>query len=78
MIKDGLIQEIDIKSNAYKAGLRNEQKATHWSCEKVNKDSDEIITITTTVGIFKFRPEHYNKIEIYQLKEDLSQLEEKI
>jgi hypothetical protein len=78
LTKDGLIQEIDIKSNAYKAGLRNGQKVTHWSSQKEIGNPDQIITITTTVGTFKFRPEHWApKIEIYQLKEDISLREEK-
>lgn len=77
LIKDQSIQEIDIKSNAYKAGLRSGQKVIGWDCPKGKGDPDQIVKIKTTVGTFKFKPEHYSKIEIYQLKTDLSAQEEK-
>ncbi len=76
LLKDKLIQGIDIKSNAYKAGLRNGQKITAWDCPKGKGEPDQIITIKTTAKTFKFKPEHYNKIEIYQLKTDLLPQEE--
>jgi predicted metalloprotease with PDZ domain len=76
LLKDKLIQGIDIKSNAYKAGLRNGQKITGWDCPKGKGDPDQIITIKTTAGTFKFKPEHYTKIDIYQLKTDLLPQEE--
>ncbi|WP_371220481.1 M61 family peptidase [Orientia tsutsugamushi] len=77
LIKDQSIQEIDIKSNAYKAGLRYGQKVTGWDCPKGKGDPEQIITIETMAGTFKFKPEHYNKIEIYQLRTDLLGQEEK-
>jgi predicted metalloprotease with PDZ domain len=77
LIKDQSIQEIDIKSNAYKAGLRNGQKVIAWDCPKGKGDPDQIITIKTSDGTFKFKPEHSSKIEIYQLKTDLLAQEEK-
>lgn len=76
-IKDNLIQEIDIKSNAYKAGLQNRQKIIGYDCPKGKGDPDQIITIKTINRTFRFKPEHYNKIEIYQLKTDLSQQQTK-
>lgn len=77
LIKDKSIQEVDVKSNAYKAGLRDGQKVTGWDCPKGNGDPEQIITIETTAGTFKFKPEHYSKIEIYQLRTDLLGQEEK-
>jgi predicted metalloprotease with PDZ domain len=78
LIKDNLIQEIDIKSDAYKAGLRNGQKVIGYDCPKGKGDPDQIITIKTAAKTFKFKPEHYNKkIEIYQIKTHLSNQEAK-
>ncbi|PPE03327.1 hypothetical protein [Holospora curviuscula] len=77
LIKDKSIQEVDVKSNAYKAGLRDGQKVTGRDCPKGKGDPKQIITIETTAGTFKFKPEHYSKIEIYQLRTDLLGQEEK-
>lgn len=59
LIKDQSIQEIDIKSNAYKVGLRNGQKVIGWNFPKGKGDPDQIITIKTSGGTFEFKPEHY-------------------
>ena len=75
LLKDKLIQGIDIKSNAYKAGLRDGQEVIGWDLP--NSHSNQIVTVITTTDTFKFKPEHYNKIEIYQLKTDLLPQEEK-
>lgn len=71
-LEDKLIKEIDIKSNAYKAGLRNGQQVVSFEVPKGRGEPNQIITIKTTDGIFKFKPEHYDKIEIFQLKDTLS------
>lgn len=76
-IKDKSIQEVDVKSNAYKAGFRDGQKVTGWDFPKGKGEANQIVTIQTTAGTFKFRPEHYNKTEIYQVKTDLLGQEEK-
>ena len=67
-MKNGVIQEIDIKSNAYKAGLRDDQKIINFDIPKGGGNSDQIITFRTLEGTFYFKPEHYDKVEAYQLK----------
>jgi hypothetical protein len=76
-LKDQVIRKIDIKSNAYKIDLRNGQKIIGSDCPKGKGDSNQIMTIKTMAGIFKFKPEHYSKIAIYQLKTALLVEEEK-
>nr|WP_253308632.1 hypothetical protein [Rickettsia endosymbiont of Ceutorhynchus assimilis] len=73
---EGIIKDIDIKSNAYKAGLRNKVKVIGYDFPK-GSDTDQIVTVKTTKGEFNFRPESSNKKEIYQFKAKLSE-EDKI
>ena len=70
-VNDKIIKNIDVKSNAYKAGLRDGQKILEYDIPS-GQHPDLLITIKTTEGVFQFRPEHYDKKEIYQLKDDLS------
>lgn len=71
ILKNKIIHNINPNSNAYKAGLRNGDKVVEFSFPK-GSDPDQIATITTTDKVFKFRPESYNKKEIYQFKSNLS------
>jgi predicted metalloprotease with PDZ domain len=73
IVKKKIIQDIDIKSNAYRAGLRNEQKIISYDCLK---SSNQICIVKTSNKTFKFYPEGYNTIEIYQLKEKFLTVEE--
>lgn len=68
-LESKIIKNIDSKSNAYKAGLRDGQKILGYD---IFNDPKSLITIRTTEGVFKFKPEHYDKITVYQLKEKLS------
>ncbi len=71
-MKNRIIQAIDTKSNAYKAGLRNDQKIISFDIPKGVGNPDQIITFRTVEGTFYFKPEHWYKIEVYQLKLKMS------
>lgn len=49
--------------NAYKAGLRDGQKVLGYDISN-NGNPNQIITIKTANKTFKFRPEHYDKVEL--------------
>jgi predicted metalloprotease with PDZ domain len=66
-----IIKNINPKSNAYKSGLRNGDETLWWDFPK-GEDPDQIATIKTSKGVFKFRPEHSNKKDVYQFKTNLS------
>ncbi len=70
-LKNQIIHNINLNSNAYKAGLRNGDKVVEFSFPK-GSDPDQIATIKTINKTFKFRPESHNKKEIYQFKSNLS------
>jgi len=70
--KNKVIKNIDPKSNAYQAGLRNGQKIIKINAPKGKGDADQIVTIETNAGNFEFKPEHYEKIDIYQINTKLS------
>jgi predicted metalloprotease with PDZ domain len=74
VLRERIIKHIDKKSNAYKAGLRNGQKILGYDVPG-GQDPNQIITIHTSKGIFKFRPEHYDKTACYQIQETLSTAE---
>ena len=69
--KEKIIKNISTKSNAYKLGLRNGDKVIRISAPK-GRDPDQIITVITENRTFQFRPEHPNKKEVYQFKNNLS------
>lgn len=71
ILRNQIIRNINPSSNAYKAGLRNGDKVVEFSFPK-GSDPDQIATIKTINKTFKFRPESYNKKEIYQFKSNLS------
>jgi predicted metalloprotease with PDZ domain len=73
-VVDKIIKDMDEKSNAYKAGIRNNQDVLEYDF-LAGRDANQIVTIRTSEGVFKFRPENYNKVEIYQIKEHLSDTE---
>lgn len=73
--KNKIIQEIDIKSNAYNAGLRNNQKVIGWDFPKGRGNQNQIIAIKTIDKTFEFKPEHYNKVEVYKIKTKFSRNE---
>ena len=76
-LKDKQIKDIDVNSNAYKAGLRNGQKITGGILPCSCRHPDQIITVTTPKGTVHFKPEHdKNKVDIYQIKKNLSSEEE--
>lgn len=67
------ITDIDVNSNAFKAGLRNEQKVLNYDVPKGYGYPNQIISIQTNDGVHKFIPEHYsNKVMIFQIKENMS------
>ena len=66
-----IIKSIDKNSNAYKVGLRDGDQVIKYNFQK-GQDPDQIITIETTRGIFKYRPENRDKLDIYQFKSNLS------
>ncbi len=66
-----IIKNIDKNSNAYRSGLRNGDQVIKHSFPK-GQDPDQIVTIETTRGIFKYRPENRDKLDIYQFKSNLS------
>jgi predicted metalloprotease with PDZ domain len=62
LVNEYVIKNIDIKSNAYKAGLREGNKAIGWD---ITHNPDQIATIiTANNNVFKYRPEQ--KKDIYQ------------
>ena len=65
-----VIKNICVKSNAYKAGLRNGDKLISWSFKY---DLDQIATVVTAVRTFIFKPEHPDKKMVYQFKSNLLQ-----
>lgn len=69
--KEKRVKNIDKRSNAYKAGLRNGDKIIEWNFPK-GPDPDQIATIKTVDKIIEFRPESPEKKEVYQFKSDLS------
>lgn len=71
LINNNTIKNIDENSNAYKAGLRNGDIVKEYSFPK-GGDPDQIVTIQTMKGEFKFRPESPNKKDIYRFKPNLS------
>ncbi|XVN41839.1 MAG: M61 family peptidase [Rickettsia endosymbiont of Argas persicus] len=71
LIKNNTIKNIDENSNAYKAGLRNGDIVKEYNFPK-GSDPDQIVTILTIRGEFKFRPESPNKKDIYRFKPNLS------
>ena len=71
ILRNQIIRNINPSSNAYKSGLRNGDKVVEFSFPK-GSDPDQIATIKTINKTFKFRPESYNKKEIYQFKSNLS------
>ncbi|HJD55851.1 MAG TPA: M61 family peptidase [Rickettsia endosymbiont of Pyrocoelia pectoralis] len=73
---EGVIKDIDITSNAYKAGLRNGDKLIEVSLPKGFNYPDQIATVKVTKGEFNFRPESPNKKEIYRFKPNLSKEEQ--
>lgn len=77
MMQTHKVKDIDIRSNGYMAGLRNGQKVIEFSLPKGLQNSNQIVTIKTTDGIFKFKPEHYDKVDVYQIKENLNSKERK-
>ena len=71
-LKSKIIKNIDVRSSAYKAGLRNSQKIISYDIPNGIGDPNKIITIRTKDKTFQFKPEHYNKVEVYQVKQVLS------
>jgi len=71
LINNYTIKNIDKNSNAYKAGLRDGDIVIKYDFPKWG-DPDQIVTIKTTKGEFKFRPESLDKKDIYQFKPNLS------
>ena len=71
LLEENIIKNISTKSNAYKSGLRNGDKVIKWSLPKGHYP-DQIITIVTKNKTFRYRPEHPNKKEVYQFKNNLS------
>lgn len=70
LLEENIIKNISTKSNAYKSGLRNGDEVTKISAN--GRDPDQIITIVTKNKTFRYRPEHPNKKDIYQFKNNLS------
>ncbi|HJD64849.1 MAG TPA: hypothetical protein LFW10_01610 [Rickettsia endosymbiont of Diachasma alloeum] len=66
-----MIKNIDENSNAYKAGLRDGDIVMQYDFPKWSAP-DQIVTIQTTKGTFKFRPESPSTKDIYRFKPDLS------
>lgn len=66
-----VIENININSNAYKAGLRNGDKVIGWNFPK-GRNPDQVATITTAKKTFEFKPQNMDKKEIYQFKQSLS------
>ena len=71
LINNYTIKNIDENSNAYKAGLRDGDIVMHYDFPKWGSP-DQIVTIKTTKGAFKFRPESANKKDRYRFKSNLS------
>ena len=71
--KEKIIKKIRKNSNAYKAGLRNNDKVIDWNPLNKEHDPRQILTIKTINKMVRFRPEHPNKKTIYQLKTNLNQ-----
>ncbi|MCC8462174.1 MAG: hypothetical protein LN546_03185 [Rickettsia endosymbiont of Ecitomorpha arachnoides] len=71
LINNYTIKNIDENSNAYKSGLRNGDIVIKYDFPKWGSP-DQIVTIKTTKGEFKFRPENANKKDIYRFKPNLS------
>ncbi|HJD66280.1 MAG TPA: hypothetical protein LFV91_04430 [Rickettsia endosymbiont of Bembidion nr. Transversale] len=71
LINNYTIKNINENSNAYKAGLQNGDVVINYDFPKWGAP-DQIATIKTARGEFKFRPESSNKKDIYRFKPDLS------
>ncbi|WCR57000.1 M61 family peptidase [Rickettsia asembonensis] len=71
LINNYIIKNIDENSNAYKSGLRNGDIVIKYDFLKWGSP-DQIVTIKTTKGEFKFRPESANKKDICRFKPNLS------
>ncbi|HJK86428.1 MAG TPA: M1 family aminopeptidase [Candidatus Megaira endosymbiont of Nemacystus decipiens] len=71
------ITNVDIRSNAYKSGIRNNQEVLGYDITKGYRNSNQTITIKTTGGEHKFVPEHYKKKQVFQIKQIMSQEEQK-
>jgi predicted metalloprotease with PDZ domain len=70
-----IIKNIDEKSNAYQAGLRNGDKIIGWDFPKGSEgnEPDQIVEIKTTNKIIKFRPESKKQKLVYQFSSSLSE-----
>lgn len=73
-LQEKIIKNIDIRSNAYKTGLRNGDKVLDAVCNgsKEPNDPDKVITVKAANKTFEFRPEHPDKRNIYLFKSNLS------
>ena len=71
LINNNIVKNIDENSNAYKAGLRNGDIVKEYRFSKWGSP-EQIVTIKTTKGEVKYRPESPNKKDIYRFKPDLS------
>ena len=72
------IANVDIRSNAYKSGIRNNQEVLGYDIPKGYRNANQTITIKTTDGEHKFAPEHYEKKQVFQIKQPMSQEERKL
>ncbi|WP_341788860.1 M1 family aminopeptidase [Rickettsia endosymbiont of Lasioglossum villosulum] len=71
LLNNNMIKNIDENSNAYKSGLQNGDVVINYDFPKWGAP-DQIVTIKTARGEFKYRPESPNKKDIYRFKPDLS------
>jgi predicted metalloprotease with PDZ domain len=71
LVNKKIIKNINPISNAYKSGLRNGDNVLDWDFPK-GQDPDQIVTIRTTKNTFRYRPESFDKKNVYQFKTDLS------
>ncbi len=72
------IANVDIRSNAYKSGIRNNQEVLGYDIPKGYRNPNQTITIKTTDGEHKFVPEHYKKTQIFQINETMLQEERRL
>ncbi len=76
--KEKRIVDIDTKSSAYKSGLRNNHEVIGYDIPKGYREPRQIITIKTTNTEHRFIPEHYEKMPIFQIKENMSAEEQEL
>jgi len=67
LVQNQEIRNINYKSNAYKCGLREGMKVSHYSFPN-GRDSQTIAIIGVDNKLFQFKPEGTKKFECFQLK----------